>query len=71
MKVMNTTQILDEVLSHQLNFGLVEAPIHHPDVHTEAILSDELSSLCHADHPLADVEVVTLEGAAEVSVCSS
>ncbi|MDU0201481.1 MULTISPECIES: selenium metabolism-associated LysR family transcriptional regulator [Paenibacillus] len=61
MKVMNTTQILDEVLGHQLNFGLVEAPIHHPDVLTEAILSDELKLIVPADHPLADMEVVTLE----------
>lgn len=61
MKVMNTTQILDEVLGHQLNFGLVEAPIRHPDVHTEAILSDELKLIVPADHPLADMEVVTLE----------
>ncbi|RTE03631.1 selenium metabolism-associated LysR family transcriptional regulator [Paenibacillus whitsoniae] len=61
MKVMNTAQILEEVLNHQLNFGLVEAPIHHPDVHTEAILSDELSLIVPAGHPLADLEVVPLE----------
>ncbi|MGG1553243.1 selenium metabolism-associated LysR family transcriptional regulator [Paenibacillus ferrarius] len=61
MKVMNTAQILEEVLNHQLNFGLVEAPIHHPDVHTEAILSDELSLIVPAEHPLADFEVVPLE----------
>ncbi|OPH53034.1 LysR family transcriptional regulator [Paenibacillus ferrarius] len=61
MKVMNTTQILDEVLGHQLNFGLVEAPIDHPDVHTEAILSDELKLIVPADHPLADMDVVSFE----------
>ncbi|MGG1514753.1 selenium metabolism-associated LysR family transcriptional regulator [Paenibacillus oryzisoli] len=61
MKVMNTAQILEEVLNHQLNFGLVEAPIHHPDVHTEAILSDELSLIVPAGHPLAELEVVPLE----------
>ncbi|MFC5453131.1 selenium metabolism-associated LysR family transcriptional regulator [Paenibacillus aestuarii] len=61
MKVMNTAQILDEVLGHQLNFGLVEAPIHHPDVHTEAILSDELKLIVPVGHPLADMDVITFD----------
>jgi DNA-binding transcriptional LysR family regulator len=39
MKVMNTTQILDEIIHNQLNFGLIEAPIDHPDVQTDAIMS--------------------------------
>ncbi|UJF35266.1 selenium metabolism-associated LysR family transcriptional regulator [Paenibacillus hexagrammi] len=58
MKVMNTAQILDEILGHQLNFGLVEAPIHHPDVHTEAILSDELKLIVPAGHPLDELDVI-------------
>ncbi|MNI34433.1 HTH-type transcriptional activator CmpR [compost metagenome] len=61
MKVMNTTQILDEVLGHQLTFGLVEAPIHHSDVHTEPVLSDELKLIVPADHPLADKEKITMD----------
>ncbi|MCD1257917.1 LysR family transcriptional regulator [Paenibacillus athensensis] len=65
MKVMNTTQILDEVLHHQLNFGLVEAPISHPDMHTEPILSDELKLIVPAGHPLAELEAVTFEDALE------
>jgi DNA-binding transcriptional LysR family regulator len=61
MKVMNTAQILEEVLGHQLNFGLVEAPIHHPDVHTEPVLSDELKLIVPADHPLAAKDQVLME----------
>ncbi|WP_248926462.1 selenium metabolism-associated LysR family transcriptional regulator [Paenibacillus hamazuiensis] len=61
MKVINTTQILDEVLNHQLNFGLVEAEVRHPDVHTEALLSDELALIVPKQHPLAEKEIVTLE----------
>ncbi len=60
MKVMNTTQILDEVLGHQLTFGLVEAPIHHPDVLAEPVLNDELKLIVPADHPLADQERITM-----------
>ncbi|TBL78318.1 selenium metabolism-associated LysR family transcriptional regulator [Paenibacillus thalictri] len=59
MKVINTTQILDEVLNHQLNFGLVEAEVRHPDVHTEALLSDELVLIVPDQHPLAAREIVT------------
>ncbi|MBP1996467.1 selenium metabolism-associated LysR family transcriptional regulator [Paenibacillus eucommiae] len=65
MKVMNTAQILDEVLSHQLNFGLVEAPIHHPDMYTEAVLSDELKLIVPADHPLALMDSVRMEDTLE------
>jgi DNA-binding transcriptional LysR family regulator len=61
MKVMNTSQILEEVLGHQLNFGLVEAPIHHPDVLTEPVLSDELKLIVPADHPLAAKDQVSME----------
>jgi DNA-binding transcriptional LysR family regulator len=61
MKVMNTSQILEEVLGHQLNFGLVEAPIDHPDVHTEPVLSDELKLIVPADHPLAAKDCVLME----------
>ncbi|MFS0839438.1 selenium metabolism-associated LysR family transcriptional regulator [Paenibacillus sp. 1P03SA] len=61
MKVMNTTQILDEIFAHQLTFGLVEAPIQHPDVHTEAILSDELKLIVPAEHPLAELQTIRME----------
>lgn len=61
LKVMNTTQILDEMLKHQLTFGLIEAQVVHPDVHTEPVLSDELRLIVPSHHPLADAERVTME----------
>src|SRR5690606_29356181 len=63
MKVMNTQQIVEEILSHQLNFGLVEAPVKHPDVHTEKVLNDELLLILPAGHPLADQQTITLKDA--------
>ncbi|MUT66800.1 selenium metabolism-associated LysR family transcriptional regulator [Paenibacillus sp. NEAU-GSW1] len=65
MKVINTAQILEDILNHQLNFGLVEAPISHPDTHTEAVMSDELKLIVPKDHPLASREEVTLDEVAE------
>ncbi len=62
MKVINTKQILEEVLSHQLTFGLVEAEVdHHPDVHTEAVLNDELKLIVPRSHPLAERERIRME----------
>jgi DNA-binding transcriptional LysR family regulator len=61
MKVMNTTQILEDILNHQLTFGLVEAQVHHPDVQTEPVLNDELKLIVPAGHPLAAQDTAALE----------
>lgn len=61
MKVMNTTQIMDEIRNHQLNFGLVEAPVHHPDVRSETVLNDELKLIVPAKHSLADKDCVEID----------
>jgi DNA-binding transcriptional LysR family regulator len=65
MKVMNSTQILEEMLRHQLTFGLIEAQVVHPDVHTEPVLSDELKLVVPNGHPLAEAEQVTMEDVLE------
>lgn len=61
MKVMNTTQIMDDILKHQLNFGLIEAPVQHPDMIVEPIMQDELKLVVPAGHALADRGEVELE----------
>ncbi len=60
MKVMNSAQILEEMLRHQLTFGLIEARMIHPDVHTEPVLSDELKLIVPDRHPLLELEKVTM-----------
>jgi DNA-binding transcriptional LysR family regulator len=61
MKVMNTSQILEDILTHQLTFGLVEAVVRHHDVRTEAVLSDELVLILPSGHPLMSEEKVTID----------
>ncbi len=61
MKVMNTTQIIEEICKHQLNFGLIEAPIQHPDMVIDAVMQDELKLIVPAAHPLAEHDEVNLE----------
>jgi DNA-binding transcriptional LysR family regulator len=61
MKVMNTTQIIDEICKHQLNFGLIEAPIQHPNMVIDVVMQDELKLIVPTDHPLGEYDVVNLE----------
>ncbi|CAM3352158.1 selenium metabolism-associated LysR family transcriptional regulator [Marinicrinis lubricantis] len=63
MKVMNTTQIVEEVLTHQLTFGLVEAEVEHAELHVEAVHKDELCLIVPQGNPLYDKEKVTIEEA--------
>ncbi|WP_379153237.1 LysR family transcriptional regulator [Paenibacillus sp. sgz5001063] len=65
MKVMNTSQLLEEIHKHQLNFGLIEAPISHPDMVIEPVMGDELKLIVPREHPLAERDEVTLVEALE------
>ncbi|GIP39799.1 LysR family transcriptional regulator [Paenibacillus sp. J31TS4] len=60
MKVTNTTRLLEHVLRQELTFALIEAPVQHPDIHTEPVLDDELLLIVPAGHPLGRQEKVTL-----------
>ncbi|KWX81256.1 LysR family transcriptional regulator [Paenibacillus riograndensis] len=65
MKVMNTSQLLEEIHKHQLNFGLIEAPVSHPDMMIEPVMGDELKLIVPREHPLAGKDEVTLAEALE------
>ncbi len=61
LKVMNTAQIVEDIVNHQLMFGLVEAPVQHPNIHSDAVMNDELLLIMPSDHPLRDVEQPTFD----------
>lgn len=65
LKVLNSTQIIEEIVNHQLTFGLVEAPVDHPDIHSDVVLNDELLLVMPGNHPLCDVETPSFEQLAE------
>ncbi|MFD1885270.1 selenium metabolism-associated LysR family transcriptional regulator [Paenibacillus wenxiniae] len=67
LKIMNTTQILDEISRNQLDFGLIEAPVEHPDMTITPVMQDELKLIVPAQHPLATQEQVTLDDVLEHS----
>ena len=53
LTVHNTRTIVSQILSYDLDIGLVEGPCHHPDLYTLPWLEDELAVFCAPDHPLA------------------
>ncbi|GIP20338.1 selenium metabolism-associated LysR family transcriptional regulator [Paenibacillus sp. J22TS3] len=61
LKVMNTAEILEQILHHQLSFGLVEAAVQHPDMVMEPVMEDELKLIVPAGHPLAALPKVRLD----------
>lgn len=63
MKVMNTSQLMEEIHKHQLSFGLIEAQVVHPDMEIEPVMGDELKLIVPREHPLAGRNEVTLEEA--------
>ncbi|MNH77051.1 HTH-type transcriptional activator CmpR [compost metagenome] len=61
LKVMNTAEILEQILHHQLSFGLVEAAVQHPDMVMEPVMQDELKLIVPAGHPLTGQGEVHLQ----------
>ncbi|WP_411347444.1 selenium metabolism-associated LysR family transcriptional regulator [Paenibacillus sp. WLX2291] len=61
LKIMNTTQILDEISRNRLDFGLIEAPVEHPDMTINPVMQDELKLIVPGDHPLVAQHSVTLD----------
>ncbi|WP_433946264.1 selenium metabolism-associated LysR family transcriptional regulator [Paenibacillus sp. SN-8-1] len=61
LKVMNTAEILEQILHHQLSFGLVEAAVQHPDMVMEPVMQDELKLIVPAGHPLTEQDGIHLQ----------
>lgn len=54
LQVANTATIAQRVLNYQLDMGLIEGEVNHPDLHTQAWRDDRLVIFAAADHPLAN-----------------
>ncbi len=53
LDVHNTREIADGVLNYELDIGLIEGELQHPDLHVTPWRDDELVVFCAPDHPLA------------------
>lgn len=53
LEVDNTAHIAQQVLNYQLDIGLIEGELNHPDLEVIPWREDELAVFCHPEHPLA------------------
>jgi len=65
MTVGNSEMIVNLVADHGLDLGLIESPLHLPNLHTEECCDDELVMICAPSHKLANLEFVTPEQVAD------
>jgi len=59
LEVANTEQISRQVANFELDVGLVEGEVDHPDLETTTWRDDQLVVFCGARHPLARKRVLT------------
>ncbi|HWU84122.1 MAG TPA: LysR family transcriptional regulator [Rhodocyclaceae bacterium] len=59
--VHNSASIVEQVARYELDFGLIEGDMSHPDVEATPWLQDELVVFAAPTHPLAKKKYVTLQ----------
>ncbi|AOS96454.1 HTH-type transcriptional regulator CysL [Microbulbifer aggregans] len=59
LEVANTAAIADKVLGFELDLGLLEGELNHPDLEMIPWRDDELVVFCAPEHPLAEKERLT------------
>jgi DNA-binding transcriptional LysR family regulator len=57
----NSQEIEKRVITNEIDFGLIEGNPHHPGIHSEKFMDDQLVVIAGKDHPITKKE--------EVSVC--
>ena len=53
LSVGNTREIVDKVLSYQVDLGLIEGEVNEPDIDVLPWRTDEMVVVCSPEHPLA------------------
>lgn len=61
LQIANTQEIVRRVLGHELDLGLVEGRVEHPDLIQQNIYQDELVLIVPPQHPWAEREEISLE----------
>ena len=59
LEVANTSEIVRKVERFELDIGLIEGELQHPDLDVVPWREDELVICCSPDHPLAQTQVLT------------
>jgi DNA-binding transcriptional LysR family regulator len=61
LQIANTQEIVRRVLAHELDLGVIEGQVEHPDLIQEDIFQDELVIIVSPRHPWAERGEITLE----------
>lgn len=61
LQVRNTTSIIERIVQHELDLGLIEGDCQHEDVVMQPWVEDELTVFCSPRHPLAKVSEVSTD----------
>jgi DNA-binding transcriptional LysR family regulator len=61
LQVHNTSTIVQQIVNHELDLGLIEGDTHHPDIEVQPWIADELVVFSAPDHPLAKASSVSIE----------
>lgn len=61
LQVHNTSTIVQQIVNHELDLGLIEGDTHHPDIEVQPWIADELVVFSAPGHPLAKARNVSIE----------
>ena len=61
LQVHNTRTIVQQILNHELDLGLIEGDTHHPDIEIQPWIADELVVFSAPNHPLINKSHVSME----------
>lgn len=61
LQVHNTSMIVQQIVNHELDLGLIEGDTHHPDIEVQPWIADELVVFSAPDHPLAQAGNISME----------
>lgn len=61
LQVHNTSAIVQQIINHELDLGLIEGDTHHPDIEVQPWIADELVVFSAPGHPLAKVSNISVE----------
>jgi DNA-binding transcriptional LysR family regulator len=61
LQVHNTSTIVQQIVNHELDLGLIEGDSHHPDIEVQPWIADELVVFSAPDHPLAKLGNISIE----------
>jgi len=60
LQVHNTSTIVQQVVNHELDLGLIEGDCSHPDIEVQRWVADELVVFAAPNHPLAQLKQISI-----------